>query len=955
MRTTYIVSLYLFAACILPAQDPPAAPAFDPIAAAELEALRRAETRMVMDLNLKRAQELQKSKQFDAAATVYEEAIGLARKLGNLKAVDKELDKARRGIVYSRLRLALDFQNRNLFKEADAEAAKAQVYDPDSSKLRKFREFNEEVRVAHLGQVPSPEISNAVNAFKDNRAQVLTLIRDGKAYFELRQFDEAEQKLKEAVKLDPQSDVAYYYLRLILEAKYDLEGRARDHTFHERVIEVAEAWNRQTRTDLPQPNPYYLTNSSLPFLTHTSKGAQRIRHKLSSIMIPEIAYDGLTLDEVVQDLIEQVKRNDPEKDGLNFLINSQAADTILSGGSAAPGGLGGGIDDIGLDDGGGNAPVLDAMGNPIAAPPPLAPGAGAPGVDLSQVLINIKLPLFNLKLEHVLDAIIKTADQPIKYIIEEYAIVFTPKLQDQAPLFTRIFKVNPDTFVSGLANVTSSPILFVQGSAGGQGGGGQGGGGQGGGGQQGGLGGQQGGGGGQGGQQGGGAFSLAGVSLAGGGQQGGQGGGLGQQGGQGGAQQGGGLRGVTAPEDPTTINQTVRDFFVAAGVGNLGVSAGPQATQVFFNDRNGYLLVRATLQDLDIVQQAIELLNVTPPQVLVESKFAEISQADNKGYGFEWLLGNVPIQGGNIGLQGGTAPSFRDPDGSLANPSGVFPQPIQFPNAAPIAARGSDNDITSTALRQTAPALFTVTGILTDPQFRTVIHAIENRDGTDVLTAPRIVTVSGRQAQIRVTDIATIVTGITTGGQGGGGGGALGGGGGAVNVTLTPVTQPFPTGPILDVMPVVNSDGFSINMAMIPSITEFVGFDDPGQFAVVAQSVAGNTVGVPLTVALPLPRTRVRQVATRVVVWDHQTVMLGGLISETLSSTRDKLPVLGDLPFFGKLFRSEHKTSRKSNLVIFVTCTIIDPAGNRVHTDEQLPYVYDEYPSRQSNLAARRR
>ena len=413
---------------------------------------------------------------------------------------------------------------------------------------------------------------------------------------------------------------------------------------------------------------------------------------------------------------------------------------------------------------------------------------------------------------------------------------------------------------------------------------------------------------------------------------------------------------MTATEDPTAVNQTVRDFFVAAGVGNLGVSAGPQATQVFFNDRNGYLLVRATLQDLDIVQQAIELLNVTPPQVLVETKFAEISQSDNKGYGFEWLLGNVPIQGGSFGLQGGTAPSFRDPDGSRANPSGVFPQPVQFPGATPIGARGSDNDITSTALRQTAPALFTVTGILTDPQFRTIIHAIENRDGTDILLAPRIVTVSGRQAQIRVTDIATIVTGVTAGGQGGGGGGGLGGGAaGAVNVTLTPVTQPFPTGPILDVMPVVNSDGFSINMAMIPSITEFVGFDDPGQFAVVAQSVAGNTVGVPLTVALPLPRTRVRQVATRVVVWDHQTVMLGGLISETLSSTRDKLPVLGDLPFFGKLFRSEHKTSRKSNLVIFVTCTIIDPAGNRVHTDEQLPYIYDEYPSRQASLQNRRR
>jgi type II secretory pathway component GspD/PulD (secretin)/tetratricopeptide (TPR) repeat protein len=948
MRNTCIAIVCLAIASLGYGQEL-SAPPFDPIQAAEEEALRRAETAMVMDLNLTQAERLQEAKDFTSAAKIYEQSIAMARKLGNLTAVGEQVDKATRGIVYSRLQMAYDLQDNNLFSDADAEVSKALAYDPENRKIAKFREFNREVEVAHRGRVPSPDIKDAATAFQDNRVKVLTLIRDGKAYFELRQLDEAEAKLKEAVKLDPQSDVAYYYLRLILETKYDLEGRARDHTFQERVIEVAEAWNRDTRRDLPQPNPYYITNSQIPYLTYTSDGAQRIRKKMNDIVIPEIAYDGLTLDEVVQDLIEQVKRNDPEKDGLNFLINSQISDAFTGGGVGGAGA--GGLDDLGdLGDGGGGgaAPVLDAMGNPIAAPPPLAPGAGAPGVDLSQVLINIKLPLFNLRLEHVLDAITKTADQPIKYVIEEYAIVFMPKRPEQATLYTRIFKVNPDTFLQGLAGVTSQSLIVAQGgSSGGQGGGGGGGqGGGGGGGGQGGGGGGGGQGGGGGGQGGGGLFTIAGVSLGGGGQQGGGGGG-GAAGGQGGggAAGGGGLRGVTVQADPTDANTLVRNFFAAAGLGSLA--------QVFFNDKNGYLMVRATVGDLDVIQQAIELLNVTPPQVLVESKFAEIAQNDNKGYGFEWLLGNTPLNNGKVGLQAGTAPTYQDPNGSYANPLGFFP--LAGGNVIP--PRISDNDLTGTALRQSAPALFTITGILTDPQFRTVIHAIETRDGTDILQAPRVVTISGRQAQIRVTDFATIVTGISTGGQAGGGGGgaAGGGGGGAVNVTLTPITQSLPTGPILDVLPTVNADGFSINMTMIPSITEFVGFDDPGQFAVVAQSVAGNTVGVPLTVALPLPRTRVRQVATSVVCWDHQTVMLGGLISETLSSTRDKLPVLGDLPFFGKLFRSEHKTSRKSNLVIFVTPTIIDPAGNRVHTEEDLPYTTEATGGRRGGNLARRR
>ncbi|MGB0580116.1 MAG: tetratricopeptide repeat protein, partial [Limisphaerales bacterium] len=217
---------------------------FDPIRAAELEALRRAETRMVMDLNLRRAEEHRKSKRFVSAALLYEEAIRLGRKLGNTKAIAKDVTKAREGIVYSNLRLARSLQDQDFFKEADEVAAKAQVYDPDNRRLRKFRESNEKVRKAHIGRVPSREVQAAIQSHRNKKATVMTLVRDGKAYYELGQFSEADKRLKEAVKLDPQSDVAYYYLRLILEAKYDREGRARDYNFQKRVIEIAETWNR---------------------------------------------------------------------------------------------------------------------------------------------------------------------------------------------------------------------------------------------------------------------------------------------------------------------------------------------------------------------------------------------------------------------------------------------------------------------------------------------------------------------------------------------------------------------------------------------------------------------------------------------------------------------------------------------------------------------------------------
>jgi general secretion pathway protein D len=63
-----------------------------------------------------------------------------------------------------------------------------------------------------------------------------------------------------------------------------------------------------------------------------------------------------------------------------------------------------------------------------------------------------------------------------------------------------------------------------------------------------------------------------------------------------------------------------------------------------------------------------------------------------------------------------------------------------------------------------------------------------------------------------------------------------------------------------------------------------------------------------------------------------------------VSKTKDKVPILGDLPLLGKFFRSEAARTKKKNLVIFVTPTIIDPAGNPVHTPDNLPYDPNAVP-----------
>jgi general secretion pathway protein D len=428
----------------------------------------------------------------------------------------------------------------------------------------------------------------------------------------------------------------------------------------------------------------------------------------------------------------------------------------------------------------------------------------------------------------------------------------------------------------------------------------------------------------------------------------------GGQGGGGALQQGGaggqgpiGLNFVTRTNDTLRLNNIVLTYFIAAGV-NLT----EPGKHVFFNDRTGVLMVRASIQDLDIIESAVEVLNEAPPEISIETKFASISQEDSKGLGFQWFLGNVTMGGGTIGAQAGTAPSLTRAPTTANGGSGVFP-----PVAAGLLPGAADTLLTS-GLRQTygaaqnqLPTLGTITGILTDPQFRVVMNAIEQRTGTDLLSAPRVTTLSGRQAHVAVQDLQEIVTGVTlsqTGAPGVGGIGGVSSGAASISSAVASSenysTTTLPFGPVLDVLPSVSSDGFSIQMVLIPTYTEFVGYDSPGAFVPQAQSVSGSTIGVPLVAVLPLPHFRIRQAVTTCNVWDGQTIVLGGMIADSIVKIKDKVPFLGDLPLFGRLFQSQSSDTTKQNLMIFVTPTLIDPAGNRVHTDEQLPFSRNSVP-----------
>ncbi|HEU6449646.1 MAG TPA: tetratricopeptide repeat protein [Verrucomicrobiae bacterium] len=678
----------------------------------------------------------------NGAAKLYEDAYTLVESIGS--GIPTEKAQTISGLTSVRIELARRYEQAGDYVSADKEITRALKVDPKNPTALALKKRNDAILADLKGKIPDAETLDQVKPVMNQKADAATLVRDGKLLYEMGKLEEAEVKLNKAIALDPDNQGAFYYLQLCKQAAYGRQTHVHNVEFEQEMVHVQDAWNGPLpNTSLPTPNPY-ATND----LIYTGTGRQEIVSKLDRIHLDKVSFDGLPLSEVVRTLSEQSRIRDPEKKGINFIISSVVP-------VAAP--VATGVNGVGT---GAPTTVDPATGLPIVP----AASSGGEQTDINSV--TVKLNLNDVRLADLLDAIVEVADHPIKYSIRDYAVVFSPKGAEQPTLYSRHYKIDPNTFYQGMESVAA--ISFAGGnnnSGSGSGGGGNGGGGGGNNGQNsvssyvgvvnavpgagsarssGGNGGGGGGGGG-GGTQGGAANPLNG-----GGVPGGAGGGAGAE---------GGIKYVTKVDLTADVSLAAKNFFAA-----LGVNLDPPKT-IFFNDRLGELFVRATEQDLDTIESAVEMLNQVAPQVHVKSRFIEVEQDDSKALGFDWYLGQFNIGGGDAVGTGGSSPSLTVPP-SAANPPGTVAGSAvgTFPgNTAVTVQPGSTTDqLITSGLRNTlgAPALGTITGILTDPNFRVVLRALEQRSGFETLAAPEVTTTSGRQTQMRATVVQTVVTGF---------------------------------------------------------------------------------------------------------------------------------------------------------------------------------------------------
>lgn len=384
-----------------------------------------------------------------------------------------------------------------------------------------------------------------------------------------------------------------------------------------------------------------------------------------------------------------------------------------------------------------------------------------------------------------------------------------------------------------------------------------------------------------------------------------------------------------APPAAEGEGRAIRNFLQLAGV-NFDDEKG--STLAFDGSQ---LIVTQTGRNLGRIRNILARYREVR-QVEIEAKFMEVQDGALEELGVNWRVATkatqrgagvqAAYQSGNRSLAGAFSSSSAGTQGSIVRPAvdATDNTPAQAGLNLPIVnppppIPGTNN------LGLGADPLATVTGVIGEFNINAVVRALSQKTGTELLSAPKLTVLSGNPATITIAQELRYPQSYGQVQSQVGTGNASGGGSAGVAITAgTP--QEFTTrniGVELKVTPTVEEDDRSISLDLAPKVTEFEGFVEYG-----GQSIAisgSTTVTVPSGFYQPI--FAVRELSTRVTIWDGATIVMGGLTREDVKKNRDKIPVLGNVPVLGRLFRSSGESAQKRNLLIFVTANLVNPGG----------------------------
>ncbi len=324
----------------------------------------------------------------------------------------------------------------------------------------------------------------------------------------------------------------------------------------------------------------------------------------------------------------------------------------------------------------------------------------------------------------------------------------------------------------------------------------------------------------------------------------------------------GGAFGGARTSSGTGTGSTTRQYPNNTTIGDAYFSIDPETRRII------YIADEATARAL---AEVLTNLDRPKPQVLIKVVFVEVTRNDASEIGVEggWSknVGNntTPAAVNGFGLS-----QLSAVPGTNFN---QFGQPISsFAPVSPMTSYGA--------------GLYQILG----QDYQVTIRAIAQAGNAKVLSRPSILARNNQPASIQIGQNVPLIQSVSYNG---------------LNGTPINAYQYTPVGVILKVTPFITADNM-VEMIIAPTISSI----DP-------------TLSVPISTGVTAPVIDIRSADTVAVTADGETIVIGGLIQDSKSSTVTKIPVLGDLPLFGALFRSTAKSLTKTELLIFLTPHIV--------------------------------
>lgn len=203
------------------------------------------------------------------------------------------------------------------------------------------------------------------------------------------------------------------------------------------------------------------------------------------------------------------------------------------------------------------------------------------------------------------------------------------------------------------------------------------------------------------------------------------------------------------------------------------------------------------------------------------------------------------------------------------------------------------------------------TGILADKNMKTILRALESRPGVVELAEPEVLTISGRQTELRATQIQQILTNYDLQEI-------------SNRTLIVAQTGKIETGPVVDLAPILLSDGYTIDLKASASLTRFLGYAEPTN-QLYAYDKAGEKISLPTV----LPALCVQRASAELKIADGQTVVLK-LKKQFYESGTE----LSAEPEYFTKGKTEADELAGLETLVFITVTLVDSVGNRIHTDD---------------------